>query len=448
MEKGGQKRDAAAAAMMPQRGREKSMNQEEQQDDHNTAIHNLIETGDVEEVAMILGSRDRLRCGGVIRGGVKALRASAPESEKQKFAELEAKGMSYDDIDRALGGAPKTRTSKLFPRNTDHFILRECDFTRASDARFIRENYSDPDGKVRRIPVWLSVADIPKVLPHGFSAFDGASNLKAVSFYEGKDLRCRYLPRNHVGQGKKAEWLVGKFDPENPVDPAGRAMVFGGMYRLHVAGIKGLDEIIVPTKSWYGLGFSVALLRRIVSITGRFDGLLNGNPFLELVKSPEEVTHGGKKVVQHIPVLEISIDAMELARYAEQRPSRGLVAIQTINGTRTIEAAPERPAIAAPPARLPDPPKMTTSGAAEDDKDRRDAALKYLRAAIASLGIGWDQFIIWTTIEVTFGVGLEEIPFEELRALAEGVRGSIKTEGEVFAEKIRAKAKEYGVDSE
>jgi len=401
--------------------------------DHNTAMAYAIEGGDEEEVALLLGHKDRVRCGGIIRTGVKVPKQGLSTQELAKFKELEAQGMPYDEIDRALGGAPKTRTSKLYPKNADHFVIRDCDFTRPADAQFIRGNYADPDGHVRRIPVWLSVGELEKALHHGFKAFDGSGSVQAASFYEGSKLMVRYLPKGHKGRATKDDWKVAPLNPEKPVDPTGRVMQFGGIYRFHVAGLRGLDEIMIPSKSWYGFSYSVALLRRIRSILGRFDGLLGGESYLEIVKSPEEVTTPeGKKQTQWIPLLELSIDAMELARYAEGRAERGQKAAKVFNAKPAVKEA--EPA-----------PKERLSDTGPTEEEARARIHSYMTGAAKHIGVSYQQLVAWAALDETDGVSVSDLPLDQLRALANKIREEVRTNPEGFGAAVKARAEEFGV---
>lgn len=392
--------------------------------DHNTALHQLIETGDEQEVAMILGHKDRLRCGGVIRTGVKVPKSTCTDAEKKRFLELEAQGLGYDQIDRELGGEPKTAKSKLYPKNSDFFVVRDCDFTRPADAQLIREKYADKnDSKVRRFPAWFSVGEIDRIVPHGFRAFNGAGNLVAASFYEGKDLKVRYLPKDHKGPAKKDDWKVAPFDPENGKSPAGHKMDFGGFYRFNVPGLRGFDEIVIPTRSWYGMSYTVALLRRVRSVLGRFDGLLNGQPFFELVKSPEEVrAPDGKKQMQFIPVLELSIDPLELARYAESSPARGRAAIAMFNGSPSRPAPKEEAPVEQEEAR--DTAQEESDPFGEEDP-ARSKAMEYLHGAIKWSGVTWEAFESY--VQHDYPKPIAEMSLEELRALCTEVKDRIKT---------------------
>lgn len=437
---------------------------ENQEDlDHNSSMQNLIETGDAEQVAMILGHKDRLRCGGVIRTGIQFPNSKCTPAEKAIYAEMDAQGIGYDAINRAMGGEPKTRTSKLVPKNVDYFVVRECDFTRPSDAKFIRDNFADADGKVRRFPVWFSVGEIERVIPHRFNCFSG-SMLVATSFYDKNDptLKVKCLPKDFKGYAPKREDYsnVIPVDDANPVDKFGRKLQFGGFFRFNIPGLRGFDEIIIPTRSWFGMGYSVALLRRVRSILGRFDGVLNGQHLFEMVKSPEEMTHDGKRMTQFIPVLELAghLDPIALAQYAEPQAvvSRARNAMSALSGHRPAPAicAPvtEEAEVAPPVTSVDELLERSGDGDQQDPffgqpDPARVRANEYLHGAAKQCRVTWPQFAAWACMEVTEGVALEDCSLEELRKVAEVVKAGLASpEREAFGAKVKEIALSFGVE--
>jgi len=409
--------------------------------DATNSLVNVIETGDTEEVAMILGHKEKIRCAGIVRPGIKVLKKGAKPEEIAKFKQMEAEGYGYDQIDIALGGKPKTATSRLFPSNSDYFVVRDCDFKKPGDAQFIRKNYADPDGRVRRIPVWFTQGQIDRVMPHGFKAFDGNGHVRCFSFYnEAGDLCFRYVPKS-VPNPKKGlvaeggDWLILDSDDEAEAGKAcGYKVTFGGMYRVNVVGLRGLEEVIVPTKSWYGLGYSVATLRRVRSILGRFDGLVNGQPFFELCKVSEEVTTpDGKKQDQWLVTLELSVDPIELAQYAEPQAvaARANRAMQMFSGAPAPAAAPA----ASASGPLSDLPAELGTGEAEAEaveqvSGRRVKLMDYLAKAAKAIGLTAEQMHLF--VEKQRGASVGSLSEEVLAAVCEQVRTSIKNGAEDF----------------
>lgn len=303
----------------------------------------ILETGELDDARMILSDRTRLFYSGIIRAGAKIPKNSCTAAEKTKFKQLEDQGMPYDEIDKALGGTPKSNKSKLFPTNVDYFVIRDCDFKNSADAQFIRDNFAEEDGKVRRIPIWLTTGDIPTAIPHNHKAFDGGNNVRAYSCYDGDTLMLKYLPKSVGTQPKKEDWVAVEFDPDKAPEDAPTGIKFGGLYKVNIKGIKGAGEIMVPTHSWYGLGNAVAVLRRVRTVLGRFSGLINGEPFLVLEKVQETVkTPDGKKQKQWITTFNTAVDMADLAIHADNRVGRGIAALNLFNGVRPAQAV-EKP---------------------------------------------------------------------------------------------------------
>lgn len=307
----------------------------------------IDEIGELKEVNMILGGRERVRHSGVIRPGIKVPVASATDQQKALYAKMYEEGEDFDVIDAAMlkAGSRTQQKSLLRPVNIDHFIIRDSDFSRPSDAEMIRQQYADEKGIVRRIPIWFPSNDIATAIPHNFVAFDGGHNVRCHSFYDGEDLKFRYLPKTFQGTAKPKDWLVLDTDDEHEATKAcGYKVKFGGRYHFYIEGVKSVGEMILPTCSWYGLGDGVAVLRRIRTIYGRFSGLFDGRPFLELVKVKAKVkTPEGKRIDQWVVTVESTVDMIELQRYAENRPSRGVAALQLLNGgkSKSRESKPQ-----------------------------------------------------------------------------------------------------------
>ena len=329
--------------------------------DNSSAIGNIIENGDLEEVRSILGDSERIRYSGIVRAGIKVPKKSCTPQELKLFKELEAQGLPYDEIDKKIGGQPRSRNSKLFPSNADYFVIRDCDFQRPADAQFIRENYADADGHVREIPIWIATGDLGVCIPHNYRAFDGGSNVRAYSYYVGPQLMLKYVPK-HIQQPKKEDWVTVAYDPDQPPIDAPECS-FGGLYKINIPGVRGLGEVVIPTKSWNGLRDGIAVLRRVREIMGRFHGLMDDQPFLKLCKVPHMVKDKeGKKVKQYIVTIDTIPEAMELAKYAARQGERGMAALRFFNGQKAnrgeapapvqrIQSAPsfeDTPAPAAP----------------------------------------------------------------------------------------------------
>ena len=426
--------------------------------DNTNAVASIIETGDLFEVNMILGNRERVRHAGVIRPGIKIPLASCTKEQQAVYARMLDEGHGFDEIDaEMLKIAPKGYDKKtcLRPANSDYFTIRDEDFKRPADAEYIRSHYADSDGKVRRIPCWLPLSDIEKVVPHNFRAFGGAANLRCVSFYDGSKLKFRYLPKDHKGPAKPEDWRVLDSDDEEAASKAcGYKVVFGGMYRVYVPGVRSAGEIVVPTRSWYGMGEAVAILRRVRSILGRFDGLFQGQSFFELVKSQETVkTPDGKRQQQWIVTLELSVDPMELARYAEPQAvaARSAHAMRMLTGGQpgaaSVVASSQVPVVSASATTLSAEPAPVVHGnemssephlSAGENGDQpglqagdKQPALDALNTLIAPHGLFMaDMETLYVSMHS--GVEMAEATMDELRKFYGAVLHQLKTNTERF----------------
>lgn len=393
--------------------------------DNTTGIAQILETGDLEEAQSILGDREKIRYAGIIRAGVKVPKKNCKPQELALFKKLEAEGLPYDEIDRQMGGTPKSKDSKLFPTNTDYFVIRQCDFRRESDADLIMERYADKDGHVRRIPIWLTVGDLDKVVPHNFREFDGSGNVKAFSYYEGKNLMLKYVPKGTKPPYKKEDWKTCTYDPDDPPKDA-PPVKFGGLYKVNIPGLKGLGEIVVPTRSWYGLGDAVAQLRRVRSLLGRFNGLLNGEPFLELCKVEETVrTPEGEKQKQWIITVELAIDPMELARYAE--PTQ--VAARAQHAMRMLTGRTAAPSSAPQPSAVPPVDALAQGQAKTDPKVK--AAITALEEMVEKASITPEQIRSYVVFQYD-GQCLDDMTVDELTAVYKAVRLELHKDRDVF----------------
>lgn len=411
--------------------------------DNTNAIANIVETGDLHEVAMILGDRERVRHAGVIRPGIKIPLSGCSQKQKDIYSRMLDEGHGFEAIDSAmLQVAEKGYTKKtcLRPANSDYFTIRDEDFRRPADAQYIRNNFADTDGKVRRIPCWFSQSDINKVMPHNFRAFS-KGGLRCVSFYDGSKLKFKYLPKEFQGSPKAEDWKILDSDDEALATKAcGIEVKFGGMYRVYVPGTRGAGEIICPTQSWYGLGESVGVLRRVRSILGRFDGLLNGDAFFELCKVPEMVTTPeGKRQQQWIVTLELAADPMALARYAEPQAvaARSAEALSILTGRRApvAEQPPVEPVATAHVE--PPPPAVHT-----EDFDRV-AAINAVVSLVTANGIGEREIGIYAASQ-GMGEDLSTMDKAGMTDLYKHVRAAMKEDAEAFVAMVKDIA---GVDA-
>lgn len=429
--------------------------------DNTNAIASIVETGDLHEVNMILGSRERIRHAGVIRPGIKILLRDATEAQKKLYKQLLDENFGFEHIDaELLKIAPKGYAKKtcLMPSNSDYFTIRDEDFKRPADAEYIRKHYADADGKVRRIPCWLPLSDIEKVIPHNFRAFS-AGGLRCVSFYDEGRLKFKYLPKDFKGTPKSEDWKILDSDDEDKATAAcGIKVRFGGMYRVYVPGTRGAGEIICPTQSWYGLGESVSVLKRVRAILGRFDGLFNGNAFFELCKVAETVkTPDGKRQQQWIVTLELAADPMELARYAEPQAvaARSLQALSAFGGAPLVAVNPSpvlnMPLSAAVVSTVVDSPLAGTGDAVQmasgdlppvsssgvSTQDLHAAGIAYLQNLIAPVSLFMADMDNLSA-SMYSGLVVQDLDTDTLREFCRKVRDEISKRGAAFTDDMKA----------
>ena len=417
--------------------------------DSTTSMVSIIEGGSDEEIQMLLGGRDRIRHAGILRAGKQAPLKSCTPEEKALFLKLEAEGLTYDDINRKMGGQPKSNKSKLTMTNTDHFVIRDCEFKRPSDADYILSHYADSDGLVRKIPVFFTVTDIDRAIPHGFCAFNGSGQIRCKSFYDGNVLKFRYIEKS-VAVPKDTDWKILDSDDEDEATKAcGWKVTFSGMYRVNVVGLRGIGECIVPNRSYNGMGDAVALLKKIKKRLGRFDGLLNGEPFLELCKVQEYVKHEGKRVRQSIITLELSIDPMEIERYAEPSAvaARASNALRSLTGQRCAPAAVQGPRTLNEVRTAEDLPPLAADPAAPAEESGAEVAHQEpgydftvardaLKALIEPHALSLGEMSIYAASQ-GMGTGLADMTKAEMTTFFKHVRLALHTDAPSFIENVR-----------
>lgn len=428
--------------------------------DNTNAIANIVETGDMHEVAMILGSRERIRHAGVIRPGIKIPLAGCSQAQKDLYARLLDEGHGFEFIDaEMLKIADKSYSKKtcLRPSNSDYFTIRDEDFKRPDDAEYIRKQYADPDGKVRRIPCWLMSSDREKIIPHNFRAFS-AGGLRCVSFYDHGRLKFKYLPKDFKGDPKPEDWKILDSDDEDKATKAcGIDVKFGGMYRFEIDGVRGAGSLVCPTQSWYGLGESMGVINMLLDRYGRCDGLMDGKTFLELrkemvvVKTPE-----GKKQSQYVVTLDLSVPKSDLEKYYAPAAvvARSANALSLLTGHR-----PPAPSTSSVVESLPAPghqePETIDSAASVVERsdadttgvqapstgvatvtDDKQKAIDALNALIAPHGLFMADMETLYSAEHR-GVDISEATMDELRAFYKVVANQLKTDTERFVSDIK-----------
>ncbi|MCK5607580.1 hypothetical protein KAR91_37195 [Candidatus Pacearchaeota archaeon] len=286
---------------------------------HTPGVARVVADGDLEEIRTILGDRERIRYEGVIRPGIKIPLASCSAEQKKVYETMLADKYLFGDIETAMLKLEPQQSKKkscLRPSNCDYFTVRENDFKSPDNARHILENYADEDGHVRRIPIWFPLGELHMVIPHNFRAFS-KGGIRAYSFYEGSELMCKHVPKD-IKTPNKDDWKIRPCEETSCAAYKSKACRFGGIFKVNVPGVRGMGQVIIPTNSWYGLGDAIANLNMVREVYGKFNGLFQGKPFLELCKVQEEVkVPGGQKQKQWIPTILPTVDMMELAQHCD-----------------------------------------------------------------------------------------------------------------------------------
>ncbi len=323
----------------------------------NELLDELIDTDDTKDGNMILGDRVRIRHEGTIRPGTKVPVASCSDKQKALYNQLNAKGIDFDTINAEMlklgGNGNASAKSVLRPVNIDYFVIRDCDFKNPKHAEYIRDNYADEDGKVRRIPIMFPTNDIMTAIPHNFVAFDGAHNVRCFSFYDGDDLKFKYLPKGFKDNPKPENWLVlDSEDEDEATKVCGYKVGFSGRYQFYIPGVASVGEVVLPTGSWYGLGDAVAVLKRVRTVLGRFNGTFKEKSFLVLEKVKQKVkAPDGKRQDQWVVTVNVAVEMIELAAYAETKTSRGFAGLQLLNGGIKSSPSVLEPPTASKPAK-------------------------------------------------------------------------------------------------
>lgn len=413
--------------------------------DGRYSMTDLIENGDDRDIRMILGNRDRIRPAGKIRPGIKSPVGSCSAAQKALYEKMLADNIGFDAIDAELlklEAKGSTRKSCLRPSNCDYFVIRDEDFSRASDAQLIRSKYADSDGKVRRIPVWFLMSERHRAIPHAFTAFDGGGNLRCVSFYDGDKLKFRYLPRE-IKAAKPEDWKVLDSENEDEATKAcGLKVSLTGAYHIQVPGVRSVGGVLVNTKSWYGLSDAMAVINEVRKVMGRFDGLFHGEPFFELVKVVQTMKVEGKTTKQWIVTLELSVDMMELARYAEPQAvaARSANALSLLTGRQTSVMQPSVcQSVPDAPAAMPDPgPPVGAANSGDIVKPDYDhaAAARALSDLISPHGLTLEEMEIYSASQ-GHGQVFKDMSKAEMTDFYKIVRAALKEDAENFVGMVR-----------
>jgi len=399
-----------------------------EENSNTVGVARVLEDGDLDEIKTILGDREKVRHSGIIRPGIKVPKASCSAKDKALYEKLYAQDLPFNEIDRQMGGEPMSAKSKLRPSNCDYFTIRSDDFKRPSDAKYIIDSFADDDGHVRRVPIWFHIGELHKIIPHNFRSFT-SGGIRASSYFEGENIMCRYVPKE-IQKPSKNDWQTRPCDANNCNAYASKKCKFGGAFKVNIPGIKGIGEVWIPTNSWNGLADAIANLKRITEVFGRFNGLYDGNPFLELCKVQEVVNTPDGKKKQWIITIEPSVDLMELARHRDPvnvmaRATSSLNLLQ--GGKKDVEEyAPEEEM---PTVKNPSEEINKIIEAFKSLAERATLAMDQIRSYVEN---------DFTEVEGTnlSGVDFEDMGVDELKIVYAEMLGRLKKDKDEFIQYV------------
>ncbi len=324
----------------------------------NTAAE-TIETSGCEEylASPLLSAGYGPPPAGVIRPGIMVLKRGCTAQDEKIYADGIAKGYTWDEIDKNLG-LDTGKKSKLIPRNVDYFTVRENDAINPGWVKTIKEKYADPDGAIRKLPVWFSSNEWWNITPHSLKCWSAGgirycSAFKTIKNNDGLPDRKRVC--EYFVDGPEQKRLFGGRDrKERPCDPDScpeyqrKECKFSGSIHFYIPGIPG-GPWLLPTTSWYSINAIYAALKEMRRLThGKVAKLwLNNEAVFQLRKVRDTVSHvnGGQaeKKDQYLIYLEPVVDLMELAAMFEDKQviARGNAAAAMLSQT-SAELVPEQ----------------------------------------------------------------------------------------------------------
>ncbi len=290
---------------------------------------------------------------GVIRPGIMVLKRGCTQEDEKIYGDGIARGYTWDEIDKRLGPDAQQK-SKLTPRNVDFFTVREDDVIDPAWARAIKEQYADPQGNIRKLPVWFSSNEWWNIIPHSLKCWSAGglrywSTFKTVrNLEDGQPDRKRVCEYFLDGPDRKRVF-GGRDRGERPCDPDNcreyqrKECKFSGSILFYMPGVPG-GPWLIPTTSWYSINAIYAALKEMKEIThGRVAKLwIKGKAVFQLRKVKDTVSHinGGQpeRKDQYLIYLEPTVDLMELASEYEDKK---VMARGTTAATLLSRSAPE-----------------------------------------------------------------------------------------------------------
>ena len=297
----------------------------------------VIANGDYDNeefLTPLLGSDDdSIKTSGVIRPGIMVLKKGYTQADLERYNQLLAHGISWEDMAKDLG-------DRLIPQNVDYFTANRHDCINPANADLVKKLYGDPDGKIRSIPVYFSMNEWWNIIPHRLCCYGLTKGLKHRSGFEyERDDRGRIADYRMVCEtpeeleaGKKLfggrGWIKKPCDPESCLEYQNEECRFSGRIYFMIPGIKGMGSWVLPTKSWFSIKRLKKTLRDMYQLTnGRIAYLLHKGETVFMLRKVKATIpcidweKGETKMRQQYLIdLDVMVDPLEVAReYSVER---------------------------------------------------------------------------------------------------------------------------------
>jgi hypothetical protein len=192
----------------------------------------------------------------------------------------------------------------------DFFTPQINSFDDLRDSTLLVDKYADPDGHIRRLPLWFHDDDLDLIAPHGLRLFKGNA-LKCRNTTQNGGLHAIYTDTD----GRWAEKICVPEDcPDYQASP--KRCRFGGQLYFYVPGQLSPNPLRLVTTSLNGYRLIWSALMQVMRIRGRISLTHKGKTFFELIKVRQMVQRkeGDKlvRVPQWLPALSLNVDPMEL----------------------------------------------------------------------------------------------------------------------------------------
>lgn len=301
-----------------------------------------VETGEIHEVDSIINTDFKLRNAGIVRGGIKVLKAGSSANDKKIYDNMVAAGHTWDDIElifkkefdekqkRSKQKNKPRYKNKLKPQNVDYFTIREQDCIEKTDARKIYDEYADDDGKLRKFPIWfLGITSWQEVLPHSFSCFTFQRTKFRSEYSKGVKL-CMAAPEivkdKKIAPGMSVWESRGECDPKECKEFQKGECKFNGYIQFFIPCAEAFGIWKLSTKSYDSLVYTKSALEIVHQKIGKIEGFKEDrSPMfsiskIEVKKSYVDNKDGKmKKTKQWIPIINPNYTMMELALHSSPK---------------------------------------------------------------------------------------------------------------------------------